>query len=250
MKKRRNGFLLLALLTVSTLLLLFFGGGASEHVRVMSPPGTKDPYSDRGEQIETASGGQSPLSSNSPVKSKPPVFLDTSNGSVELIYDNGFYICRVPFENIMGLNGYKESRFFGNPLNELAWQRTTYYAVIPDLKEPLIIAESFSFDIEGDSARDVDGDGVTDLICNCQFGGDGAERVYIFRKRDGVIEVGQFQLNELLPKNAIIDHGTVVTCDPDTMITTVKYTLEDTFERIVERHNYSEGCYLYEKYER
>ena len=39
-------------------------------------------------------------------------------------------------------------------------------------------------------SRDLDGDGISELICNC-MAGTGAERVNIFRNRDGVIEKGQ-----------------------------------------------------------
>ena len=37
--------------------------------------------------------------------------------------------------------------------------------------------------------KDLDGDGVEEMICNSMYG-TGAERVYVFRYHDGVIEVG------------------------------------------------------------
>lgn len=39
-------------------------------------------------------------------------------------------------------------------------------------------------------AVDIDGDGSDELISNCCYGGDGAERTYVFRNRNGMIEVG------------------------------------------------------------
>ena len=38
-------------------------------------------------------------------------------------------------------------------------------------------------------SKDLDGDGVNELICNCMYG-TGAERVYIFRNNNGAIEKG------------------------------------------------------------
>ncbi|MDE7297813.1 MAG: hypothetical protein K2N94_03145 [Lachnospiraceae bacterium] len=38
---------------------------------------------------------------------------------------------------------------------------------------------------------DLDSDGITELICNCEYG-DSAKRVYIFRSKDGIIEEGVF----------------------------------------------------------
>jgi len=38
-------------------------------------------------------------------------------------------------------------------------------------------------------SKDLDGDGVNELICNCMYG-TGAERVYIFRNNNGTIEKG------------------------------------------------------------
>lgn len=249
MRKSQKNYLLLVSLTVNVLLLLFLLGVTKGSIRVIPLPEEEDRGIGRIEPIELNSNVQPSVKNNSPTNSEPSIILDTPDGPVKLINDNGFYTYCALFENIMGMSGYKESRFFGNPLIEPAWRHTTYFAVVPGSKKPLEIAESFSFDIEDDVARDIDGDGVTDLICNCQYGGDGAQRVSIFRKHGSMIEIGQFQLNACLPENAIINHGTAVACDPDTMVTTVKYTLEDTFERVVEHYAYSEGCYLYKKYE-
>ena len=39
---------------------------------------------------------------------------------------------------------------------------------------------------------DPDGDGENELICNCTYGADGTQRVFIFRNNAGIIEVGSF----------------------------------------------------------
>ena len=44
---------------------------------------------------------------------------------------------------------------------------------------------------------DVDGDGNADLISNCCYGADGAERSYVFRNRNGVIEVGMLNQEKI-----------------------------------------------------
>lgn len=44
---------------------------------------------------------------------------------------------------------------------------------------------------------DIDGDGKDELLSNCVYGGDGAERAYVFRSRNGVIEVGTINREKL-----------------------------------------------------
>lgn len=53
------------------------------------------------------------------------------------------------------------------------------------------IAQVFGYAVPGPEvySRDLDGDGINELICNCMFG-TGAERVYVFRNNNGVIEKG------------------------------------------------------------
>lgn len=44
---------------------------------------------------------------------------------------------------------------------------------------------------------DIDGDGNDELISNCCYGADGAERAYVFRNRNGVIEAGMVDLEKI-----------------------------------------------------
>ena len=59
-----------------------------------------------------------------------------------------------------------------------------------------LLAESFGFTID-DHSVDLDGDGVTELICNCVYGGDGAKRVYAYRWNGDWIERGYINYDKL-----------------------------------------------------
>lgn len=86
-----------------------------------------------------------------------------------------------PFEDIMGYSGFSLVTFDSG-----FWQERTYYAVADTGTFP--VAESFGFVGPRDYAVDLDSDGVTELVCNVQFGGDGAERVYVYQRRaDGIL---------------------------------------------------------------
>lgn len=39
--------------------------------------------------------------------------------------------------------------------------------------------------------KDLDGDGIEEMICNCVYGADGAERVFIFKNNNGVAMIGK-----------------------------------------------------------
>ena len=57
-----------------------------------------------------------------------------------------------------------------------------------------LIAETFGFPEEGcDFVVDIDGDGVSELLGNVCWG-DGAERVLVYRLRDGLVEVGKVDM--------------------------------------------------------
>ena len=54
------------------------------------------------------------------------------------------------------------------------------------------IAEAFGYVVPGPEvySKDLDGDGINELICNC-MAGTGAERVYVYRNNNGLIERGR-----------------------------------------------------------
>ena len=65
-----------------------------------------------------------------------------------------------------------------------------YYAEVDGAEK--CIAQVFGYAVPGPEvySRDLDGDGVSELICNCIYG-TGARRVYIYRNNAGVIEIGR-----------------------------------------------------------
>lgn len=65
-----------------------------------------------------------------------------------------------------------------------------YYAEVDGAKK--CIAQVFGYAVPGPDvySRDLDEDGISELICNCIYG-TGARRVYIYRNNDGVIEIGR-----------------------------------------------------------
>lgn len=80
------------------------------------------------------------------------------------------------YQNIMGYDTY-----YIDTENAPHFYTRDYYTKY-DGKEYLI-AESYGFEKEReDTIKDLNGDGYTELICNCVSGGDGHAEVYIFMK--------------------------------------------------------------------
>lgn len=86
------------------------------------------------------------------------------------------------FRGVMGLDGY----YTDTELAPSHHQRT-YFTERNGQMVP--IAESFGFTID-DHVVDLDGDGVTELVCNCVYGGDGAQRVLVYRRSGSTIQRG------------------------------------------------------------
>ena len=64
----------------------------------------------------------------------------------------------------------------------------TYYTIQGG--GPMKIAETFGYGEPQDYTVDLDGDGVTELVANVQFGGDGAQRAYVYQRRGSDIYLG------------------------------------------------------------
>ena len=95
----------------------------------------------------------------------------------------GFDVCRVEVE--------------ASSLFHTMWH---YYAEIDGVER--CIGERFGFNGPEAWSVDLDGDGVTELVCNCTGGADGVTRVFVFRNNGGVIELGRidgtyYYINEL-----------------------------------------------------
>ena len=88
------------------------------------------------------------------------------------------------FDNIMGLKGYvvNVSEAGGE------WYERVYHADMDGVD--VVIGESFGYGDPADYIVDLYGDGVPELVCNCTFGGDGVQRVYVYQLVDGAVQVG------------------------------------------------------------
>lgn len=95
---------------------------------------------------------------------------------------------RVSFHDLLGYDGYFITKKDSTPME------TTYYAV--EGEETFIIAKSWGFERD-DYFRDVDGDGVRELLCNVCWG-DGAQDTLIYRRfEDGIrVAYGSSLLDE------------------------------------------------------
>ncbi len=82
----------------------------------------------------------------------------------------GLGVCRIEMEEIS------------------PYQYTWHYYVNVD-GEDVCVAEQFGYDGPEAWSRDLDGDGVPELICNNTYG-DGAENVFVYRNSNGIIEEG------------------------------------------------------------
>lgn len=97
-----------------------------------------------------------------------------------------------PFAGILGYSGFvKETETVGD-----IWSMWTYYA--EESGQTFPIADSFGFtDEPQDTVADLDGDGVTELIANVQYGADGATRAYVYQRRADGIYCGSLSPEEL-----------------------------------------------------
>lgn len=88
----------------------------------------------------------------------------------------GFDVCRVEMEEVS------------------PYQYIWHYYVELD-GEDVCVGEQFGYDDYPQAwSRDVDGDGVPELICNCTYG-DGLECTYVYRNNNGIIEEGSIRVS-------------------------------------------------------
>ena len=117
------------------------------------------------------------------------------------------------------------------------------------------VGEQFGYNGLEAWSVDLDGDGVTELVCNCTWGADGAQRVYVFRNNGGVIEKGSiydWSYYEAEFKVDILDAGSIAErYDPDKNVFVVKnYRLEGEDKELtftgLQHFNFTEHkCNLY-----
>ena len=106
-----------------------------------------------------------------------------------------------------------------------------YYVSINDVEN--CIAEVFGYSVPGPEiySKDIDGDGIKELICNCIYG-TGAQRVCVYRNNGGVIEVGKLVYDtwdaSMFP--GIINHGSSYVQErynPENGTIVITYATED-----------------------
>ena len=95
----------------------------------------------------------------------------------------------MAFFNILGFDGYYTE-------DEGAPHHLLRRYLIDAGSGTIQIAESFGFDLD-DYAVDLNGDGVIELVCNCVYGGDGAQRAYVYRRNGDVIERGSIDYGKV-----------------------------------------------------
>ena len=154
-------------------------------------------------------------------------------------YEKGKFVFRVqlpqrislpenstPFTDILGYDGYIQTESTGG-----YWEVRTYYAVTGS--EIFPIAESFGFDGAKDYSVDLDGDGVKEFVTNVQFGGDGHENVYVYRRiGDGAsgIQRGILDLSDLPNHDNWGVNSTTAEYDPAAEVFRIRYAQKNTEE--------------------
>lgn len=105
------------------------------------------------------------------------VYTESGKSTAIRIYDKvktweGYPVISE-FTDIMGCDGYiiEDMILYGSG--------RTYVGIING--DPVKIGNSFGFTGHEDYSVDIDGDGITELICNCTYTGDGVEEAFIFK---------------------------------------------------------------------
>lgn len=98
---------------------------------------------------------------------------------------------QTEFGDIMGFPGYIVTDPGAGP----GHTTRTYYTIRGG--GPMKIAETFGFDEPQDYVVDLDGDGVTELVANVTYGGDGARRVYVYQRRGNDVYLGTLSADGL-----------------------------------------------------
>lgn len=100
-----------------------------------------------------------------------------------------FAYVRADFQNIMGYDGYWEEELYNSQHHT-----RRYYAEENGKVFPIAVSWYWKFDpsekVE-DYVLDIDGDGVTELVCNTLTGADIHAEVYIFRRTANGVECGR-----------------------------------------------------------
>ena len=86
---------------------------------------------------------------------------------------------QVPISQYQNILGY--DTYYIDTERSPKWYTRDYYTTIDG--NDYLIMESFGFEKEReDTIKDINGDGYTELICNCVSGGDGHQEAYIYMR--------------------------------------------------------------------
>lgn len=134
--------------------------------------------------------------------------------------NEGAAVSRQPFTDILGYDGVlvTDGRMD-------SWSLRTYYA--GEGGETFPIAESFGWGPAQDYTVDLDGDGQQELVCNVEFGGDGAMRVIIYQRREDGIYQGWLDPGQLPGHNNWGINSTWEEYDPAENVFRIHYDIGD-----------------------
>lgn len=74
-------------------------------------------------------------------------------------------------------------------------------------EEPIALQFGYNYEAPDWYSFDMDNDGTDELICPCVYGGDGAERVFVYRNNNGVIEIGSYETDMGVPEYRVYYAG-------------------------------------------
>lgn len=112
-----------------------------------------------------------------------------------------------PFSGMMGHSGFCET----HPRAGSSWSERYYYATDWGADDsPVCIAESYGYG-QNDYSIDLDGDGVTELVCNCSYTSTGTEDVFVYREADGCIWKSAVDKAGILSEDGVPTDAVLVT---------------------------------------
>ena len=131
------------------------------------------------------------------------------------------------FRGIMGCDGYYQDIHITR--NYVA---RTYYAGSPLLRNGYPIAVNYGFENEiSEYAVDLDGDGVTELVCNTGISAAQVGSVCVYKAADGVVWQGTFPLEDMGVVHDAADVPLVfLRYEPETQAVSGSYTTLPGYE--------------------
>lgn len=150
-------------------------------------PSTEETYEVSEETTEMPESSETSADETEPSESSfVTEYMNPYWGETGPDYIHGLYSRRIYGGRIDSLLGYDNVYYMGEEIGPDAAQIFFY------TEDNIEIAAQFGFNLHDPwiYSRDLDGDDVDELICPCQYTGDGVPCVLIYRNNNGVIEVG------------------------------------------------------------